>query len=202
MDGLCLEFFPDFSIFLRRSVGQIIYREYIVFRGSNIFCSLATAQSVIHYSPFTLHSPSSITHRLLCTVRHPLLTVHTAESGPSSITHRSHCTVRHPLLTVHTSQSVIHYSPFTLHGPSSITHHSHCTVRHPLLTVHSADSITRYLLCTVQTSLFIVHLSRSRLHHSFFSPCQLQTTSFFYTLFTLQTVIQYSPFTHTLRSQP
>ena len=141
-------FFRIFLIFLRGSVGQNIYRDYIVFRGSNISCSLATAQSVIHYSPFTLHSPSSITHRSLCTVRHPLLTVHTA-------------------------QSVIHYSPFTLHSPSSITHHSHCTVRHPLFTVHSADSITRYLLCTVQTSLFIVHLSRSRLHHSFFSPCQL-----------------------------
>ena len=34
-------FLPDFSDFLGGSVGQIIYREYIVFRGSNISCSLA-----------------------------------------------------------------------------------------------------------------------------------------------------------------
>ena len=42
LDGLCLEFFRDFyDFFLGGSVGQIIYREYIVFRGSNISCSLA-----------------------------------------------------------------------------------------------------------------------------------------------------------------
>ena len=42
LDGLCLDFFPDFSdFFLGGSVGQIIYREYIVFRGSKISCSLA-----------------------------------------------------------------------------------------------------------------------------------------------------------------
>ena len=34
-------FFGIFMIFLGGSVGQIIYREYIVFRGSNISCSLA-----------------------------------------------------------------------------------------------------------------------------------------------------------------
>ena len=37
--GLCLEFFPDFSdffFFLREVCGEVIYREYIVFRGSNI----------------------------------------------------------------------------------------------------------------------------------------------------------------------
>ena len=36
------KFFGIFRNFLRGSVGQIIYREYIVFRGSNISCSLAT----------------------------------------------------------------------------------------------------------------------------------------------------------------
>ena len=42
LDGLCLEFFPDFSnFFCGGSSGQIIYKEYIVFRGSNISCSLA-----------------------------------------------------------------------------------------------------------------------------------------------------------------
>ena len=34
--------FSDFFFFLGGSVGQIIYREYIVFRGSNISCSLAS----------------------------------------------------------------------------------------------------------------------------------------------------------------
>ena len=166
-------FFRIFLIFLRGSVGQNIYRDYIVFRGSNISCSLATAQSVIHYSPFTLHSPSSITHRSHCTVRHPLLTVHTAQSvihyspftlhSPSSITHHSHCTVRHPLctvrhplLTIHAAQSVIHYSPFTLHSPSSITHRSLCRLHYSLLLVHSAD--------------FTIHCS----------PFALQTPSFFF----------------------
>ena len=44
LDGLCLEFFRDFWFFFfgGGSVGQIIHREYIVFRGSNISCSLAT----------------------------------------------------------------------------------------------------------------------------------------------------------------
>ena len=36
-------FFWIFLIFLRGSVGPIIYREYIVFQGSNISCSLATS---------------------------------------------------------------------------------------------------------------------------------------------------------------
>ena len=36
-------FFGIFMIFLGGSVGQIIYREYIVFRGSNISCSPATS---------------------------------------------------------------------------------------------------------------------------------------------------------------
>ena len=37
LDGLCLEFFRDFSKKkLGGSVGQIIYRVYIVFRGLNI----------------------------------------------------------------------------------------------------------------------------------------------------------------------
>ena len=45
LDGLCLEFFRDFFVFLGESVGQMIYREYIVFRGSNISCSLATTKS-------------------------------------------------------------------------------------------------------------------------------------------------------------
>ena len=41
-------FFRDFSdFFLGGSVGQTIYREYIVFRGSNISCSLASAISVM-----------------------------------------------------------------------------------------------------------------------------------------------------------
>ena len=34
-----------FQIFLKGSVGHIIYREYIVFRASNISCSLASAGS-------------------------------------------------------------------------------------------------------------------------------------------------------------
>ena len=43
LDGLCLQFFPDFCDFFEGgSVWQIIYTEYIVFRGSNISCSLAT----------------------------------------------------------------------------------------------------------------------------------------------------------------
>ena len=46
-------FFGIFMIFLGGSVGQIIYREYIVFRGSNISCSLAT-MSVLVLSPFFL----------------------------------------------------------------------------------------------------------------------------------------------------
>ena len=34
LDGLCLDFFRDFlKTFLGESVGQMIYREYIVFRG-------------------------------------------------------------------------------------------------------------------------------------------------------------------------
>ena len=45
LDALCLHFFSGFFFKnLRRgggSVGQIIYREYIVFQGSNISCSLA-----------------------------------------------------------------------------------------------------------------------------------------------------------------
>ena len=40
-DGLCLDFFGIFLIFLRGGCGEIIYREYIVFRSSNISCSLA-----------------------------------------------------------------------------------------------------------------------------------------------------------------
>ena len=46
-------FFPDssdFFFFLGGSVGQIIYREYIVFRGSNISCSLACSEFMIHSS--------------------------------------------------------------------------------------------------------------------------------------------------------
>ena len=42
LDGLCLDFFPDFSHISgggEGSVGLIVYREYIVFRGSNISCS-------------------------------------------------------------------------------------------------------------------------------------------------------------------
>ena len=35
LDGLCLDFFLGFSMFLRGSEVQIIYREYIAFRGSN-----------------------------------------------------------------------------------------------------------------------------------------------------------------------
>ena len=100
-------------------MGQIIYREYIVFRGSNISCSLAR--------------------------------------------------VRHPLLTVHTAQSVIHYSPFTLHSPSSITHHSHCTVRHPLLTVHTAQSVIHYSPFTLQTPLLATSCAQCRLHYSLFT---------------------------------
>ena len=41
-------FFGIFSdFFLGRSVGQIIYREYIVFRGSNISCSLAWGKTEV-----------------------------------------------------------------------------------------------------------------------------------------------------------
>ena len=47
LDGLCLEFLGDFSNFFRGICGQIIYREYIVFRGSNISCSLAFRQWVL-----------------------------------------------------------------------------------------------------------------------------------------------------------
>ena len=39
-------FFRIFLIFLRGSVGQIIYREYVVFRGSNISCSLACTRQI------------------------------------------------------------------------------------------------------------------------------------------------------------
>ena len=38
-------FFGIFMIFLGGFVGQIIYREYIVFRGSNISCSLANGKN-------------------------------------------------------------------------------------------------------------------------------------------------------------
>ena len=57
LDGLCLEFFPDFSHISggrgggwEGSVGLIVYREYIVFRGSDISCSLACAPSDRHFS--------------------------------------------------------------------------------------------------------------------------------------------------------
>ena len=39
--AFALNFFRIFLKNFRGSVGQIIYREYIVFRGSNISCSLA-----------------------------------------------------------------------------------------------------------------------------------------------------------------
>ena len=41
--GIFSGFFRFFFFFLGESVGQITYREYIVFRGSNIPCSLATS---------------------------------------------------------------------------------------------------------------------------------------------------------------
>ena len=115
---------PPFSFFSPPTTPFITHCSHNGFRHSLLTVPLA--DSVTDHSPFTLHSPSSITHRLLCTVRHPLLTVHTA-------------------------QSVIHYSPFTLHSPSSITHRSLCTVRHPLLTVHTAQSVTHYSPFTLQT---------------------------------------------------
>ena len=43
--GFFSGFFWFLLLFWGGSVGQIIYREYIVFRGSNIFCCLATYQS-------------------------------------------------------------------------------------------------------------------------------------------------------------
>ena len=55
-------FFRDFyDFFLGGSVRQIIYREYIVFRGSNISCSLATLVSDLTsvdraFSPLTTRS--------------------------------------------------------------------------------------------------------------------------------------------------
>ena len=45
LDGLCLDFFLGIFYFLRGSVGQIIYREYVVFRGSDISCSLVCGRS-------------------------------------------------------------------------------------------------------------------------------------------------------------
>ena len=119
-------FFRIFLIFLRGSVGQNIYRDYIVFRGSNISCSLATAQSVIHYSPSVIHYSPFI-------LQSP---------------------VRHPLLTVHTAQSVIHYSPFTLHSPSSTIHRSLCRLHYSLLIVHSADFTIHCSPFALQTPSF------------------------------------------------
>ena len=43
--ALAWNFFGIFLIFLRGSVDQTIYREYIVFRGSNISCSLAYCEA-------------------------------------------------------------------------------------------------------------------------------------------------------------
>ena len=52
--AFALIFFPNFSDFSEGGpTGQIIYREYIIFRGSNISCSLAT-MSVLVLSPFFL----------------------------------------------------------------------------------------------------------------------------------------------------
>ena len=55
--GLCQDFFGIFLISWGRSVGQIIYREYIVFRGLNISCSLAirVQGSVIIYKVIIVH---------------------------------------------------------------------------------------------------------------------------------------------------
>ena len=40
-------FFLFFFIYIVGSVGQIVYREYIVFRDSDISCSLATVSGVV-----------------------------------------------------------------------------------------------------------------------------------------------------------
>ena len=183
LSAICLPPLP-FSFFSPPTTPFITHCSHNGFRHSLLTVPLA--DSVTDHSPFTLHSPSSITHRLLCTVRHPLLTVHTAQSvihyspftlhSPSSITHRSHCAVRHPLLTVHSAQSVIHYSPFTLHSPSSITHRSLFRLHYSLLIVHSADFTIHCSPLTLQTSSF------------FFLPVSATDYVIVYTLFTLQTL--------------
>ena len=72
LDVLCLEFFPGFFwFFWGGSVGQIIYREYIVFRGSNISCSLAISMPRSYYNECTavLQKASSGRHSWMILVK-------------------------------------------------------------------------------------------------------------------------------------
>ena len=50
------------------SVGQIIYREYIVFRGSNISCSLASSGTVFKLANYAQHNTFTLAGNEKCSL--------------------------------------------------------------------------------------------------------------------------------------